>query len=132
VTLFTNGSLMLEASVRRVLWDKDADIEETRIKSVEATADIHLSDGRCLTFAGLFIATRTVPTSLLVANSGCVVEEAPIGGQILTDATKQTSVPGIYACGDVASMPHSVSLAVGGGAMAGMLLHRSLVWPDAY
>lgn len=53
-----------------------------------------------------------------------------IGGQIQRDATKQTSVRGIFACGDVAYVPHSVSLAVGDGAMSGVQLHRSLLWPE--
>ncbi len=41
-----------------------------------------------------------------------------------------SSVLGIFASGDVARVPHSVSFAVGDGAMAGMQLHRSLLWPS--
>lgn len=42
----------------------------------------------------------------------------------------KTSVPGIFACGDVARVPHSVSLAVGNGAWAGIQIHRSLFAPE--
>ncbi|WP_407673931.1 FAD-dependent oxidoreductase [Paracoccus methylovorus] len=56
--------------------------------------------------------------------------ETLTGRQIVTDETKETSLPGIFACGDVARAPHSVSLAVGDGAWAGAQLHRSLVWPE--
>jgi thioredoxin reductase len=52
-----------------------------------------------------------------------------MGLQISTGETKETTVPGVFACGDAAKMPHSVSLAVGDGAWAGAQIHRSLVWP---
>jgi len=42
---------------------------------------------------------------------------------------KETSVPGAFACGDAARVPHSVSLAVADGAWAGATIHRSLVFP---
>ncbi len=87
-----------------------------------------MTDGRLLRFAGLFTATRTVPPRLAEA-IGCALEETPLGIQVRTDAECKTSVPGVFACGDVARAPHSVSLAVGNGAMAGAQVHRSLVWP---
>jgi thioredoxin reductase len=61
---------------------------------------------------------------------GCALEETPLGIQVRTDAENKTSVAGIFACGDVARTPHSVSLAVGNGAMAGAQIHRSLLWPE--
>jgi thioredoxin reductase len=59
---------------------------------------------------------------------GCALEETAMGLQIRTDAAKETSVPGVFACGDAAHSPHSVSLAVGDGAWAGVQVHRSLVF----
>lgn len=72
-----------------------------------------MRDGRVLPFAGLFTATRTEPVSPLAKAAGCEMIEMPMGRQILTDETKETSIPGVFACGDVARAPHSVSLAVG-------------------
>jgi thioredoxin reductase len=51
-----------------------------------------------------------------------------MGVQLETNDMKETTVPGAFACGDVARVPHSVSLAVADGAWAGAQLHRSLVW----
>lgn len=62
---------------------------------------------------------------------GCALEETPMGFQVRTDAENKTSVAGVFACGDVARIPHSLSLAVGHGAMAGAQVHRSLVWPGS-
>jgi thioredoxin reductase len=100
------------------------------VSGLEGHADVRLADGRLLAFAGLFTATRTTPSSPIALELGCAIEETPMGLQIRTDAAKETSVPGAFACGDLARVPHSVSLAVGDGAWAGAQVHRSLVFPQ--
>ena len=131
VTLLTNGEVALDAEARGTLARRDVAIEETRIDRIDGHADVLLADGRRLPFAGLFTASRCLPSSPLAASLGCELEETPMGIQIRTDAAKATSVKGVFACGDVARAPHSVSLAVGDGAWAGVQVHRSLLWPDA-
>lgn len=130
VTFLTNGALSLDPDQRDDLQARGVTIEETPISGLTGTADIALRDGRILPFAGLFTATRTEPSSPLAEATGCEMVETPMGRQILTGDSKETSLPGIFACGDVARAPHSVSLAVGDGAWAGAQLHRSLVWQD--
>lgn len=131
VTLLTNGALALESDARHALEHKGVTVEDTQIVGIEGEADVRLTDGRLLSFAGLFTATRVTPSSALPAQAGCVIEEGPMGNMIGVDGSTQTNVPGIFACGDVAKMPHSVSVAVGDGALAGLHLHRSLFLPDA-
>ena len=130
VTFLTNAALELDPDTRRILQDRGVTIEETPVSRIDGEADVFLSDGRRLPFAGLFTATRCVPASPLPAEMGCALDETPMGLQIRTGAAQETSVPGVFACGDVASVPHSVSLAVGNGAMTGIHIHRSLVWPE--
>lgn len=131
-TFLLNGAVELDAEARRGLERRGVTLEETAVDRIEAEADVVLADGRSLSFAGLFTATRTVPASPLAEQAGCALTETPMGLQIQTDDAKQTSVPGIFACGDVARAPHSISLAVGDGAWAGTQTHRSLIWPDAF
>lgn len=131
VTLLVNDALALDDGMRAVLAGRGVAIEETRIASIEGHADVRLADGRVLPFAGLFTATRCVPASPLAENAGCALEETPMGIQVRTDSQNRTTVPGIFACGDAAQAPHSVSLAVGHGAMAGVQVHRSLLWPES-
>jgi thioredoxin reductase len=131
VTFFPNGALALEDEECDALKTRGVIIEDAEIERLDGEADVCLADGRALSFAGLFVATSVSPASPLPERVGCKIEETPMGAMIRTDTAKQTAVPGIYACGDVASMPHSVSLAVGDGAMAGVQVHRSLVWPAA-
>jgi thioredoxin reductase len=129
VTFLTNGDAEFEAQTRRALEARKVTVEKSRIERIDGSADVLLADGRRLSYAGLFTATRTVPASRLPEEIGCDLEETPMGVQLRTDEAKQTSVPGVFACGDLARAPHSVSLAVGDGAMTGMHVHRSLVWP---
>lgn len=103
-------------------------IEEAPVRRVEMNTDVRLADARTLSFSGLFLATRTDPASPIAQSLGCDVEDAPLGIQLKVDAAKETTVPGAFACGDVARTPHSVSLAVGDGAWAGAQIHRSLVF----
>ncbi len=130
VTFLTNGVVTLEPDQRDGLHARGVTIEETPVAQITGEADVELRNGLVLPFAGLFTATRTEPASPLAEAAGCVLTETPMGLQIATADSKETGIPGIFACGDVARAPHSVSLAVGDGAWAGAQLHRSLVWPE--
>lgn len=131
VTLLVNAAVDLSQEDRSTLEHRGVTIEEVPIDRIEGHADVAMADGRLLRFAGLFTATRTSPSSPLAEAMGCNLEETPMGSQVRTDAESKTSVTGVFACGDVARAPHSVSLAVGNGAMAGAQVHRSLLWPEA-
>jgi thioredoxin reductase len=48
-------------------------------------------------------------------------------GHIEVDATMETSVPGIYAAGDVAIAPQQVAIAMGSGHLAGIKVVRQLL-----
>lgn len=128
VTFLTNGALTLDRDLHDDLHARGVTIEETPVARIVGEAEVELRDSRVLPFAGLFTATRTVPASPLAEAAGCALTETPMDRQIMTGETKETSIPGIFACGNVARAPHSVSLAVGDGAWAGAQLHRSLVW----
>ncbi|WP_202843399.1 NAD(P)/FAD-dependent oxidoreductase [Luteimonas saliphila] len=128
VTLFANGALELDPQAARELSALGIAFEPTPIDRIEGHADIVLADGRRRAFAGLFTASRNAPASDLAERLGCELMDTPMGIQIRTSEAKETSVPGVFACGDVARVPHSVSLAVGDGAWAGAQVHQSLVF----
>ncbi|MCZ0962452.1 NAD(P)/FAD-dependent oxidoreductase [Paracoccus benzoatiresistens] len=128
VTLLTNGAVEPDDEMRADLSGRGVTIEPTPVAALEGRADVRLRDGRLLGFAGLFTASRAMLPSDLASLLGCEIEEGPLGQLIVTQSSKETSVPGIYACGDAGRMPHSVSLAVGDGAWAGAQLHRSLIF----
>lgn len=131
VTLLVNDALELDDHVYSVLQNRKVKIETVRISKIQGDADVALEDGRLLRFSGLFTFPRTNPHGTLAEQIGCLFEETPSGMQVKVDSESKTSVLGIFACGDAARFPHTVSLAVGGGAMAGAQIHRSLVWPES-
>lgn len=128
VTFFLNNAFAPTPEEQAQLLSRGVIIEPTSIARIAGAADVHLADGRMIPLAGLFTAPRNAPATPLAETLGCELEETPFGTHIKRDGMKQTTVPGAYACGDAAHVPHSISLAVGDGAMAGAMVHRSLVF----
>lgn len=131
VTFLTNNAVTLDADTRGALEKRGIGIEPAPIERIEGTAQVVLANGQQLDFAGLFTAPHCLPASPLAEEAGCALEETLMGIQIKIDEAKQTSIAGIFACGDTARIPHSVTLAVADGAWAGAQIHRSLIWPQA-
>lgn len=128
VTLFLNGALALQEEEARALAARGVKLEATPIAGLAGHASVQLADGRSEDFAGLFAPSRTEPASPLAAQLGCAHEEGPLGSFVKTGMMKETTVPGVFACGDLARAAGNVALAVGDGAMAGAATHQSLVF----
>jgi thioredoxin reductase len=128
VTFFLNGALSLGEDEGQMLAARGVTVDATPIVGIVDEARVVLADGRGESFAGLFTASHTAPASPLAAQLGCEHEEGLLGPFVRTDAMKTTSVPGVFACGDLARAAGSVALAVGDGALAGTAAHASLVF----
>jgi len=89
---------------------------------------LELADGRRAAIAALYVAPHSCFTSPLAEQLGVAIEQGPLGPMIRTDADKMTAIRGLYAAGDIARMPHSVSWAVADGVTAGTSAHRALVF----
>lgn len=129
-TFFLNNKFEPDAAQLAQLEKRGVAIERSRILYVSGHADMHLADGRIEKFDGLFTATVTKPSSPIAEQLGCAHDEGPTGPFIRTNEMKETSVPGVFACGDAARAAGSVALSVGDGAMAGAATHRSLMFAD--
>jgi thioredoxin reductase len=126
--LFTNALFEPDADQKERLASRGVTIETRLVREITGRADVHLEDGRVVVLDGLFTLPRIRPSSPLAEQLGCAMEEGPLGPFIQTDVTKKTTVPGVFACGDVARAAGSVSLAVGDGAIAGTAAHQSLIF----
>ena len=130
-TFFLNGVFAPDEAQLAQLDKRNVRIEREPIaRLTESELSVELRDGRLLPLKGLFTATRTCPSCDLAEQLGCAMEDGPLGPFITTDAFKETTTPGVYACGDAARAMSSVVLAVADGAMAGVGLHRSLIFGD--
>lgn len=128
-TFFTNGVFEPHDDQLKQLHARGVTIERALVTAITGKhAVVHLVDGRVIELAGVFVASKTQGTSPLAAQLGCAVTESPLGAYIETDGSKETSVTGVFACGDAARAAGNISFAIADGALAGMAAHRSLIW----
>lgn len=131
-TLFLNGSEGPDAEVRARLRSRGVAIEPGRIAGLEGQgtdlAGVRIDDGRLVPVEAMFVAPHTRPASPLAEQLGCAFDDGPMGRVLRVDAMKMTTVPGVYAAGDLAMMFSNATLASADGLMAGVSMHRSLVF----
>lgn len=128
VTLFLNGAFTPDTHQRAALALRGVAIEAQHVGALADHATVVLLDGRRVETAGLFTLSRTRMASPLAQQLGCAFEDGHLGPFIRVDEAKQTTVAGVFACGDAARASASVALAVGDGALAGAAAHRSLIF----
>lgn len=127
-TLFAIDGFMPDEEASRALAARGVTIERSPVQRVSGEATVELADGRSLPFAGLFTLTRTRQASPLAEILGCAFDDAPLGQVVRRNETCETTVPGVFACGDAARAFGNVAIAVGDGTFAGTAAHRSLVF----
>jgi thioredoxin reductase len=94
----------------------------------DALSAIELENGRQCEVNALYLTPQSSLSSPIAAQLGAAIDDGPLGPVIRTDADKMTTVPGLYAAGDIARAPHSLSWAVADGVTAGTAAHRALVF----
>jgi thioredoxin reductase len=129
-TLFLNDAFVPDEGQMAQLRKRGVSLEREPIAKISDHATVELRDGRAIALDGMFTVTRISSKDPLAEQLGCDFDDGPIGPVVKTDAMKETTVPGVFACGDVARMAGNVALAVGDGVMAGVAAHRSLMFAD--
>jgi thioredoxin reductase len=128
-TLFLNEVFEPDAEQLAKLARREVAVEREPVLSVGGEqADVTLASGRVIKLAGLFTQPLTRMGSPLAAQLGCEFETGPTGEFIKVDAMRETSVPGVFACGDAAIAAGNVAIAVGDGARTGGAAHQSLIF----
>jgi thioredoxin reductase len=132
-TLLLDGHAIPDPSTCGKLAERGIAIEPAPLQTLEGAStslsSLVLSDGRRIAMDALFIAAPTRLNSDLAKRLGCAIDDGPFGPLIRTGPDKMTTVPGVYAAGDIARAPHSVTWAASDGVTAGVFLHQSLVFP---
>jgi thioredoxin reductase len=134
-TLFLNGAFEPDAEQLAELTSRGIQLEREPVVAAEGAApgiSMRLRDGRARQLEGLFVLPRTLVNDHFAKQLGCELQVGPTGSFYKTEPFKETNVPGVFACGDVASAAGAVSLAVGDGVLAGIGAHRSLVFPQVH
>lgn len=87
-----------------------------------------LRDGRVIALAGVFAMPGARLADDLASQLGCELEEGAAGAHLKVNGAGETSVHGVYACGDNTCGRGSIATAIGDGARAGVAVHQSLVF----
>lgn len=99
-------------------------LERSPLVALSEEANADLADGRHIALRALFLHPDAKLSCPIAHQLGCELESA---GCISTDSAKQTSVEGVFACGEAARFAGNIALAIGEGALAGVAAHRSLL-----
>jgi thioredoxin reductase len=133
-TFYLDGAAEPEAPVLAEFERRGVAIEPAPVRALhgEGTrlAAVELADGRMSDLAALYLGPRNHLNSGIPQQLGCELQEGPLGSFLRTDEQKMTTVPGVYAAGDITRGAHTVAWAAADGVMAGVALHRSLVFPS--
>jgi thioredoxin reductase len=106
---------VIEGEVRRLV------VEDDVLKGVV------LGDGRTVELAALFVRPEIRPRTAGLEQLACPVDA---GGFFVVDATGATSVPGVWAAGNVTNPRAQVITAAGEGSAAAIAINADLVNED--
>ncbi len=131
-TLYLDGNFLPEGDARTLLDHRGVAIETAQIRGLRGRdrtlTSLLLGDGREAAIDALFLAPGSRLNSPIAERLGCALDDGPFGPIVRTDAARLTSVPGVYAAGDIARAPHNATWASADGVTAGISLHQSLVF----
>jgi len=129
VTVFTNGVAPLTAHEESALADRGIRVERRVIDDLEgdrgAIAAVRLFDGERIPVTGGFVRPLWHP---IVGFLGALDLDTDDSGHLVTDRDGRTSLPGVYAAGDVAAPgPQQLIVAAGAGARAAAVITHDLL-----
>jgi thioredoxin reductase (NADPH) len=114
--LTARGVRLVDGEIKRVVAENDG------VRGVE------LADGRMVPRRVVFLFPRMVPHDALLTALGCAVEDR----RVVTDRTGRTTVPGVWAVGNVADPRAQVVTAAGMGSAAAIAVNADLLDEDVH
>lgn len=132
VTYYSQGEFAPDTEQQVLLKRRGVTVEEAAIVAVGGNgydiSHVLLADGRQVPTQVLYVAPKTTFSHALAQELNCELEVGPTGAYIKTDAMQLSSVPGVFAAGDIASPMHNGMLAAAAGVKAGVAAHRYLIF----
>jgi len=112
-----------EQLVARAIGVVDGDVARIRVEH-DRLQGVEMSDGRVVRRDAVFVPPRFIPNNVPLVDLGCDLDEQ---GWVRTDATGQTSVPGVWVAGNVSNPRAQVITAAGEGSAAAIAINADLV-----
>ena len=131
LTYFTSPDI-LTAVERTELLARDigvveGGIDRLVIDDADELRGVRMRDGCVIPVDALFVPPRFIPNSALLVGLGCEVD---VDGWVTVDNTGRTSVPGVWAAGNIVDPGAQVITAAGAGSAAAIALNADLVEED--
>lgn len=128
LTLFTNGTSTFTDEQRVKFQKHHINIIEKEILSLEHSdgyiQHIIFRDGTKLSMKALYAPVPFEQSCTIPQSLGCELTEE---GYIKIDTFLETTIKGVYACGDNATRMRTVANAVGMGTTAGMAVSKKMI-----
>ncbi|NVP54577.1 NAD(P)/FAD-dependent oxidoreductase [Mycoplana rhizolycopersici] len=135
VTLFTNEQPEPDAQSLSLLVERNVSFVSGKVEKVAGGDDgglvVSTAHGYAVSVKGLFVAPQLKIRGGIPQALGLATAESRVGPTIAIDGERQTSLPGLYAAGDIVLGAANITLASADGVTAGLNIHRSLIWPSA-
>lgn len=120
VTVFTNGESIIENR------DIDVEVNEKKIREFRGDSkiqEVEFDDNTKQSVNGVFIAIGTASSNDLARKIGARIEN----NNIVVDENMETTVPGLFACGDCTGGLLQISKAVYEGTKAGLAVLKNKI-----
>jgi thioredoxin reductase len=110
-------------------------IDRRKVAGIDSHGDrlagVRLDDGTTVRLDALVVPTLTTARLDGLENLGLDITETPMGTALTVDPAGHTSVPGVWAAGNVANPATQVSEAAANGARVAMTINTELIFQDA-
>ncbi|ACU63052.1 NAD(P)/FAD-dependent oxidoreductase [Chitinophaga pinensis] len=127
LTLFTNGSATLTPEQYALLQQQHIPVVEKRIRELVQEngyiRHIVFEDGTTAPLTALYTHAPFEQHCPLPEKLGCACTTE---GYLITDHTQQTTIPGVFACGDNTTRLRTIANAVSMGTAAGIAVTKSI------
>lgn len=127
LVICTDGEATFSVDERQLLLANNVRIIETPLVGLQGQGDqmdaLLFADGTQLARRALFVHPQSTQHSDLATRLGCTLNEM---GLIQVDEMTRTTVPGVYAAGDVTTLARAVIFAAAQGATAGVMISMAL------
>lgn len=130
LVVLTNGENKLSPSLKAELRTAGIEIFTSRVHSMHEQGEgleLALDGGTSISLRALFFTNRVQQTSRLAEQLGCELDSS---GGIATDKLERTSIPGIFAAGNMIKEVEFVVVAAAEGAKAALGINHDLILED--